>query len=314
MKKCPACNHEYDDALRFCLEDGTTLVRTGELNHATMTMPAAPEFRPPPPPTLVMRTAPSMSIGRTFVNIFVAPARAFTSFRDVAYFGPAVARFLLAAGIIVFVLMVYAAVYQAYFGLAEITRAAVDATPRISELQLDAKRRTVEMANNPTFRIVSLVTTFGGIAVYALASMPLGALIYWLGGLAFRAPLTYMKALLVWTFATLPPRVVWAIVNILTLFVWPPTSDLRIATGGAGVFPSNPAWLVPSTTLPLPTWVVALTAFDLFEFYGLALAVVGLRKAGRLPWWGSLVVVAPVWVAGIAWRIGSAGLINLLYK
>jgi hypothetical protein len=29
MKRCPTCNREYDDELRFCLEDGTSLVTDG---------------------------------------------------------------------------------------------------------------------------------------------------------------------------------------------------------------------------------------------------------------------------------------------
>src|SRR6185503_9372230 len=133
MKRCPACNREYDDEVRFCLEDGTTLVRSAESRQPTMTMPAAPDFRPPPPPTLIMPTAPSMPVGRTLLNIFIAPARAFASFQDVRTFGPAAVRFVLAAVIIVASLVIYAATYQAYFGLTAITQAAIEATPSIYE-------------------------------------------------------------------------------------------------------------------------------------------------------------------------------------
>jgi hypothetical protein len=43
--------------------------------------------------------------------------------------------------------------------------------------------------------------------------------------------------------------------------------------------------------LPIPAYVAALSAFDLLVFYGLALAILGLRKAGRVPWIGALVTV-----------------------
>ena len=315
MKTCPACNREYDDEVRFCLEDGTTLVRTAGSGPPTMTMPVASGFQPPPPPpTLAMPAPPSMPVGRTLLNIFIAPARAFGSFRDVNTFGAAITRFLLAAAIIMAAVVIYNVAYQAYFGPAAITEAALEATPRVYESRPEVKEQALQMTRNPTFQVVTLATTFGGLMLFTLVSMPLGALIYWLGGLAFRAPLNFMQALLVWTYATLPARVLWVIVNLLTLFVWPPTSNLRIAMGSGGVFPSNLAWAVPSTTLPLPAWVIALSVFDLFEFYGLTLAIVGLRKAGRLPWWGALLTVAAVWIVGIVWRIGSAGLINLIYK
>jgi hypothetical protein len=71
MKICPTCNRTYADALRFCLEDGTTLVRAEPAAGPTMTMPAQPAFQPPPPPTLQMTVKPSMSVGGTLTRVFL---------------------------------------------------------------------------------------------------------------------------------------------------------------------------------------------------------------------------------------------------
>jgi foldase protein PrsA len=53
MKQCPTCNRTYDDAaLRFCLEDGATLVRLDSSDPPTMTMPGGKipgELLPPTP-------------------------------------------------------------------------------------------------------------------------------------------------------------------------------------------------------------------------------------------------------------------------
>jgi hypothetical protein len=314
MKKCPACNREYDDEVRFCLEDGSTLVRDAASGQPTMTMPAAPEFRPPPPPTLVMPTTPSMSVGRTLLNIFIAPARAFASFRDVTTFSPAAIRFLVAAPIILVSVVAYNVIYLARVGPGNINRAAIEASPRLSSLSPEQKESALKLVDNPAYRTVNFAMAFGRLILITLVSMPLGALIYWLGAMIFKSPLKYMQALLVWTYATLPATLLWTIANVVTLLVRPPTNNVAIATGAAGVFPSNLGALFAVHSLPLPVHVVALSAFDLFGFYGLALAVFGLRKVGRVPWLGSFAIVGFVWLIGLGWLATTAGLAGALMK
>lgn len=314
MKKCPTCSREYDDEVRFCLEDGTTLERTDQSARPTMTMPAQPAFRPPPPPTLVIPVEPSMSAGRTLLNIFIAPARAFASFRDLTTFTPAAVRFLIAAPIILVAVVAYNAIYPLRVGQANIARAAIEASPRLSQLPPEQQERAVQMADNPAFRTITLVMGFGTLILTTLASMPLGALAYWLGAMLFKSSLKYMQALLVWTYATLPARVVWLIANTLTLLIWPPKSSVAIATGSSGVFKANLGALFTVNTLPIPVYVVALGAFDLIEFFGVALAILGLRRVARLPWTGSLVIVILVWLFGIGWRVAMAGLAYTLMK
>lgn len=312
MKRCPACNRQYDDEVRFCLEDGTTLLPTGPSAAATLTMPAQPGVQPATPPAVQLSAEPSMSVGGTLANIFIAPARAFTSFRDVTTFAPTAVRLLIAAAIILVALIAYNALYLTWIGYENIARAAVEASPRISELPPETRERTLQITQNPFFRIMNLVTNLGRIITTVVVGLPLGALIYWLGGMIFKAPLRYGQALLVWAYATLPPAVFWSITNVVTLFVWPPTTNVGIVTGAAGVFPSNLGALFAVTTLPLPAHVVALSAIDLFEFYGLTLAAVGLRKAGRLPWIGAAVTVAAVWTVGLIWRIATAALVHVI--
>ena len=313
MKKCPACNREYDDEVRFCLDDGETLVRVAESGSPTMTMPAAPDFRPPPP-TLVMPTTPSMSVGGTLLNIFIAPAKAFASFRDVTTFSPAAIRFLVAAPIILVAVVAYNVIYLTRVGPGNIHRAAMEASPRLSSLAPEEKERELKMVENPTFQTITYAMAFGRLIGLTLVSMPLGALIYWLGGLIFKSGLKYMQALLVWTYATLAATILWVIANTLTLLIRPPTNYVAIAMGANGVLPSNLGALFTVETLPPPVYVVALSAFDLFEFYGLSLATLGLRKAARLPWLGSLGIVIFLWLLGVVLRISLAGVASALMR
>lgn len=279
-----------------------------------MTMPAQPAFRPTPPPTLVMPLEPSMSAGSTLLNIIVAPHRALTSFREITTFSPAAIRFLIAAPIIVVAILGYNILYAARMGSDRIVRASLEATPKLRALPVEQKERAIQMAQNPAYRGMTLVMGFGRMVVTTLVSMPLGALIYWLGAMIFKRRLKYMQALLVWTYATLPATVLWFALNVFMLFVSPPTSNVAIATGAAGVFPANLGALFKIELLPIPVYVAALAAFDAFEFYGLALAILGLRKVANLPWLGSFGIVIFVWLLGVMWRVSTAGLASAVMR
>jgi hypothetical protein len=314
MKKCPNCHRTYDDEIRFCLEDGATLEREGESASPTMTMPASPGFQAPPPPTLVMPVEPSMSTGRTLLNIFIAPARALASFRDVTRFAPAVVRWLPAAALIVLATVAYNVIYQARVGPENIARASMEASPQLASLPSGAKEQALQTSQAPAFRAITLAIGFASIIAILLASMPLGALIYWLGAMVFRGPLKYMQALLVWTYATLPGTVLWFCANTITLFVWPPANPVAIVTGSSGVFKANLGALFTVESFPIPVYVAALGAFDLFIFYGLGLAILGLRTVARIPWIGAFVIVIFVWLIGVGWRTAAAGVASALVK
>jgi hypothetical protein len=314
MKTCPSCQRTYSDEIRFCLEDGTTLERSGELASPTWTMPAPPAFQSPPPPTLVMPVEPSMSTGATLLNIVIAPARAFASFRDVTTFTPALIRFLPAAAIILIATVSYSALYQARLGSETIARASFAATPKTANLSTDQKERAIRTSQEPAVRAVTTAMGFGFSLVFLLASMPLGALIYWLGAMLFKGRLKYMQALLVWTYATLPVTILWFLANTVTLFVWPPSSAVSIVTGAGGVFKPNLGALFTIDKLPIPIYVAALNSLDLLVFYGLTLSIFGLRKVSRVPWIGAVVTVIFVWLIGVGWRIAAAAFFSFVMQ
>jgi hypothetical protein len=315
MKKCPACNRPYDDTLRFCLDDGATLVRTDESATPTMTVPFQSSFQPPPPPpTVQMPHPPSLSTWRSLTNIFFAPARVFDSFRDVTTPGQAISRFLPAAAIIVVAMLSYNVIYLARIGPENIARASIATTPLMTNVSVATQERAIQQQRQSGFQAITLAVRFGVLIVMYLASFTLGGLIYWGGGLLFKGSIKYLQALLVWTYAALPPVVIWVLVNTLVLLISPPTTNMAIATGANGLIHANLGAFFDVTMLPIPVYVVALSTIDLFEFFGLALAMTGLRKTARIHWIGSFVVVIFVWLMGVIWRFGSAGVIGALMK
>lgn len=279
-----------------------------------MTMPAQLGFQPPPPPTLQMPAKPSMSVIKTLTHVFFAPGRVFDSFRELTTFSPAAVRFLIAAAIIVIALVAYNAIYLARIGTESIARASMEASPQIARMPAEQKERAFQMQQNPTLQAVTLTMRFGQLILLTIASFFIGALIYWLGAMLFKGKIKYMQALLVWTYATFPVMVIWLLANTIVLLVWPPSTNMAVASGANGVIHANLGALFNVTSFPIPVYVVALSAFDLFEFAGLGLAVFGLRKVARIHWLASFAIVIFVWLIGVVWRIGWAGLAGVLMK
>jgi hypothetical protein len=89
---------------------------------------------------------------------------------------------------------------------------------------------------------------------------------------------------------------------------------MAIVSGPGGVIHANLGALFTVTSLPVPVYVVALSALDLFEFYGLGLAIFGLRRVARIPWLGAIGIVLFVWLLGLFWRLTTAGLIGAIFK
>lgn len=315
MKLCPTCNRTYADTLRFCLEDGATLVRTEQSAGPTMTLPAQSAFQPlPPPPTLQMTSKPSMSVIKTLTHAFFAPARMFDSFRELKTFSPAAGRFVVAAVIILISLVAYNVAYQVIVGSGKIAVAAMESSPQAANLSEDQKQRALIMQQSPTFQMFTLGMRFGLLIVFSLASCFLGGLIYWLGAVLFKSKINYMQALLVWTYATMPVTVVWLLANMFVLLIWPPETNIAIVTDVNGVVHGNLGAFFTVTSFPLPVYVVALSAFDLFEFYGLGLAVLGLRRVAGIHWLTSFGIVIFVWLIGVMYRITTAGVMGALFK
>jgi hypothetical protein len=221
---------------------------------------------------------------------------------------------LIPALIILIAVVAYTVLYPLRMGPENIARASIEASPKTANLPAEQKERSIQMMQKPEFRAATVGLGLALLIGFQLASMPLGALIYWLGSMIFKGSMKYMQALLVWTYAGLPARVVWLIANLVTLFVWPPSTNVAIANGGGGVFHANLGALFTVESLPIPIHVAALSTIDVIEFYGLALAILGLRKVARLPWIGSFAIVIFVWLLGVGWRVAMAGIAVALLK
>jgi hypothetical protein len=150
---------------------------------------------------------------------------------------------------------------------------------------------------------VRIGKTLGAVAVPL--SVPIliagGAALYLLGVMAFGGSISYLKAVSVWTYSSLPPSVMGALIAVLVLFLKSPDSidpEHMVVT--------NPGALMGEEASRV--LVAALSQFDLLRFVGLFLAALGLRKMAKLSSGQAWTIVLGLWLLGALVRIGSAAI------
>jgi hypothetical protein len=98
------------------------------------------------------------------------------------------------------------------------------------------------------------------------------------------------------------------LLNLVILFIKPPTEDAEIARGLSGLVHANLGMI--SDPAAAPALTTALASLDLFALYGLFLAALGLRKIARLSSGAAWTIVLVIWFVGVLFKIG----ISLLTK
>jgi hypothetical protein len=218
------------------------------------------EFQPPPPPLPPAPAAPTveMSTASTLTGIFFEPGRVFEALRSRP-------RFLVASLVLLILTIgVTAAVYKRV-DMDQYVRDKMERSSRGASQTPEQREMGVKFGRMIGYTIPLFVPI--GIAA--------GGALYLLGVMAFGGSISYKKSVSVWVYSSLPPGVLGSIVAILVLFLKAPDQidpeRLLITNPGAFMGPDSS-----------PVLVSVLSQFDLLRFYGLFLAVIGLRKLGKL--------------------------------
>lgn len=332
MKRCPQCNSTYsDESLVFCLTDGATLVAADETRGAMADMvrsapePAPTEVLPasampsmeetpqgqgagssgappagaaqgfvlPPPPPFPHAekpTGPVLSTGETLTGIFFDPGRVFESFRVKS-------RFLAAALICVAAFLAFNVSYIQKVGYENLVTAEMEINPRAAEMSPEQKERAISIQTNPIVKAIR----YGAPLLNFVFFFAIGAVFYMLGAMLMAKPMTYPQALSVWTYSSYPPLLLAMLLNIVLVFINPPTDDANIVRGQAGLVHANLSILVDPAAHPVLG--TALAGLDVFAFYGLFLAALGMRKVARLSSGSAWAIVIAFWLIGLILRI-----------
>lgn len=240
--------------------------------------------------------AESMSLGETLTTgIFFEPSRTFEALRERP-------RFLVAGLLIIVLVSGLSTVFVNHVGLENIARARIEASSQTSQLTPEQKERAVEAQNQPFFRAI----TYAAPPIAITAAIAIGAAFYVLGVIALGKKFSYSQGLSVWTYSSLPPTFLSILVSFIVIFVKAP-EDLDLVSTDRSFAHANLGILVDPSAHPIIN--VFLGSFDLFAFYGLFLAAVGIKRMSRLSSGGSWTIVITLWLIVILFRMIGAFLL-----
>ncbi len=254
-----------------------------------------PDFQPPPPPPFPrpeQPTGPTLTLTETLTGIFFEPGRVFESFRVKP-------RFLVAGLICVVAFLAFNVIYLQRVGYENLVRAEAEMSQG-PDANPEQTQRAIEIQQH---WIVKLIR-YGAAPINIVFAFAAGAALYLLGATLMGRSMTYAQALAVWTYSTFPPLVLMMLLNIILLFINPPTEDAAIVRGQTGLVHANLSILVDPVAHPV--LATALTAFDIIAVYGLFLAALGLQKVAKLSSGAAWAIAITLYLVGVVLRIAIA--------
>lgn len=240
-----------------------------------------PRFNPQPDPPKVMSTA------QTLTSIFFEPGETFQALKVRP-------RFLIAGIITVVVFMAYYTTFVSRVGSEAIARAQIESRqPDASPEQIE---QGLAMQNNPIIKVI----TYGSFPLVFAVMFAAGAGLYLLGTMLMGKSMSFKQALSVWVYSSYPPTVVFALINIVLLFLKAP-GDIDPTAINSGLARANPSILVDTKAQPM--LATLLGSFDLIQFFGLFLAAVGLKVVAKLSSGSAWAIVVGIWLVGVILRV-----------
>jgi hypothetical protein len=255
-----------------------------------------PEIPPPPPPFNPQPDPPKeLSLGETLTGIFFEPGRVFESFRTRP-------RFLVALVIGIVFYMAFTFVFFQKVGYERVVREAIETGPRAEQMTAEQKEAAIRMQSGPVFRVIGFAATPIVFGIIFAA----GAGLYLLGSMLMGKQVSYKQSLAIWAYSAMPATILAMILNVILVFIRSPDDYDIVSASRRGLVKANLSFL--SDPKAAPMLYTLLGSFDLFAFYGLFLAALGLRKVGKMTSGSSWAIVLGIWIFGLVVRIALAGL------
>lgn len=245
-------------------------------------------------PSAAAGGAPQMSTPETLTAIFFEPGATFEALR-------ARPRFLVAALILVALALGVTVLVLQKVNYEEVVRRAIESNPRTEQMTPEQKEQTIAMQTGPFGKAIAYGAPVIGTAVVLAA----GAALYLLGASLMGGRLSYKQALSVWAYSSFPPAVLGSLLAVVLLFL-KSADDLDFSRPGAGLVVTNLGALLGADSSPVLR--AALSWFDLFTFYGMFLAALGLRKVGKLSSGSAWAIVIALWLFGMLLGVGRAAI------
>lgn len=250
-----------------------------------------------PPPPIPAAPVTTMSTPETLSGIFFEPARTFEALR-------ARPRFLIAGIITILAFTTFYVLFVQRLGAETIARAQIEA--RSPDMTPEQMEQALSIQRSP---IVQAITYASFPLVFAII-FAAGAGLYLLGTMAMAKSMSYKQALSVWVYSSMPPLLISSLLSILLLFL-KSKDDIDPSAVNQGLARANLGLLVNPKEQPV--LATMLGSFDLFQFYGLFLGALGLRKIARLSSGAAWGIVIAIWLVGVLARVGMSAAFGQAY-
>lgn len=256
-----------------------------------------PGLQPPPTPQAPRAEAAtnSMTTGETLTSIFFEPGSTFEALRERP-------RFLIAAIIMTVALLAFTVTFFQRVGFERLITEGLESSPQAEQMTPEQKEQAIRVQSNPVVQAIYYLSPIFVVAVLISA----GAGLYLLGTMLLAKTISYKQALAVWTYSSMPPVVLTMLLNILLLFLKSPDDYDIVHASRRGLVQANLGLFTDPKASPMLTTL--LSSFDLFAFYGLFLAAVGLRKMVKMPSSTAWAIVLTIWVLGVVFRVSMAAI------
>ena len=248
---------------------------------------------PAPQPAYAGTPAPVMSTPATLTGIFLEPGRTFEALRERP-------RFVVAAIIILVLSLIITFLIFNKIDYSAFLRDQITKGPRGDQMTPEQVDAAVGFYNGPIGKVLIYVFPVIGVAVYIAA----GGALYLLGSMLMGGVIRYKQAISVWTYSSFAPAVLSTIVGIIVVLITP-AEDINPGQPG-GVVRANLGILLPHGSSP--ALAALLSSFDIFTFYGLFLAALGLRKVGKMSSGSAWTVAVGLWLIGVILKVGWAAI------
>lgn len=250
------------------------------------------EWQAPPPPELIKKEEPQMSVPATLMNIFFDPGATFEDLRRKP-------RFLVAGLIVILAITIFALAPMQKLGFENIVKARLESNERIQQLDSEQKAKVIEQQTGTVAKVISYVAT----PVVFLIIFLIGGLLYWLGANAMGGSAGFLQGLSVYIYSSLPPTLLFVIANLIVL-MFKPVDDIDLSTIQNGLVQANPSMFMNAKAMP--ALAAAMSAFDLFAIWGWVLAAIGLQKVAKLSSGAAWAVVLILGLIGVTLKVVAA--------
>jgi hypothetical protein len=245
--------------------------------------------------TTTASEGPVMSTGQTLTSIFFEPGEVFEALRVRP-------RFLIAAIIMTAALMLFTISFFQRVGFERVVTEAIETSPQAEQMSPEQKEQAIAMQSGSIFKGIY----YGSPIIVMAIIISAGAGLYLLGSVLMGRSLSYKQALSVWTYSSMPPMLLAMLLNIILLFLRSPDDYDIVHASRRGLVQANLGLFVDPKASPILASL--LGSFDLFAFYGLFLAALGLRKVAKMSSGSAWTVVLAIWVFGVIVRVAFAAI------